>query len=1290
MGSQETDESIKSVMAADMGILLRDMKDRIEELKEENQCLKTKLQAEVDQKERIERLFEAMKTEAERAVENLAHARSNTERHRRKSVQPPSHPPASSDAPNESGESYGYTFDDVIRIVRLQRLLRRYIARSGLRRVENRYMDSISGSMNSVVSPKELASEVLSTERDYLTQLVLLESVFAHLKTSVNEKTFSSDDYDAISCNVAEFVPFHQQFLTHFQAMARSIGVGVDSPAVTNKVEQVTLVMNHLATLKDMLPTLQEYCDKYFMSLVVFSRVCSTKGFRQVLDLAMDKAHVSKGADSMIRLGSQMLVPLVRIGRYVGFMRDILNKAHSLDMPQSALNEFEICSALVKDAAETAQETVSQSQSMRSLLRVQSVVSGLMEGIVDPGRALIKEGWLQKADQQDLRKKAYNRYFFLFNDMLIYAAAADRGNYSYKGHMSFADIEDVLEDVEFKGKGSSFRLKTMKKMYVLRASSPSEKSEWYRALNTQLVLFRRHHAETLGSKKKHASLLNKMNIFRLASTTFKSQDGDDSEDRCSVSRKSASSPRQSALARPGSMVDVGQDGNLHWYRTYPLAVEKLLLLLQEHGPSVEEIFRESCNAERVKEMYEAMAKDEANTCPILLSNCDWSLCASVLKQFLREHVPSLGGDFDIIVATGQTTSRKSITPESLVNIIANCSPMEYDVFVLLLEVLHGIAESKQNAMDARALGTAVAPSIFRSLDPDDVTQEEVKCTVAVLSEMIANAPTLLERAREKRKEMRSDAWAPDAENPWLLPGERIITYADIVTVRLYPFEGMTTTRVDVTNFRTRLAVNPLPLDRASSLADALVGGWEDTTSMSIPHSVIASLDTVPDSKNALRVVCKDIRTFIFGFSGFDSSGNRIKSVITRHMQNGFIQNLFAFSYLGYPKLYEAGDKAGLYDIDEDFGRIGIPNSCYVINKTMNANFKVCSTYPEALCVPAKLTEEQLIAAAGYRSRNRLPACCWLLGSNFAALFRASQPLSGLRSKKCAEDVLLFQEMCNATRERGAIKILDMRPRLNAMANAAMGKGVENVDAYPNCSLLYMDIDNIHVMRDSLRKLMTLVLTDQRNDEEWLTNVHATGWLSHVSKILNAGVTGAKLMLEGFSVLVHCSDGWDRTAQVTALIQLLLDPHYRTYRGFQQLIQKEWTRFGHKFADRCGQGESRSSNDQRSPVFLQFLDCVYQCHQQFPSAFEFNVNFLIRLNEELLACRFGNFLGDSERERSLNLVDRKCASVWQMFNSPACLSAYNNPMYKRKEGYLPVRPTVRFVQLWREFFCRYTD
>lgn len=42
----------------------------------------------------------------------------------------------------------------------------------------------------------------------------------------------------------------------------------------------------------------------------------------------------------------------------------------------------------------------------------------------------------------------------------------------------------------------------------------------------------------------------------------------------------------------------------------------------------------------------------------------------------------------------------------------------------------------------------------------------------------------------------------------------------------------------------------------------------------------------------------------------------------------------------------------------------------------------------------------------------------------------------------------------------------------------------------------------------------------------------------------------QMIQEGISVMIHCSDGWDRTAQTCSLASLMLDPYYRTINGFQ--------------------------------------------------------------------------------------------------------------------------------------------
>lgn len=68
-----------------------------------------------------------------------------------------------------------------------------------------------------------------------------------------------------------------------------------------------------------------------------------------------------------------------------------------------------------------------------------------------------------------------------------------------------------------------------------------------------------------------------------------------------------------------------------------------------------------------------------------------------------------------------------------------------------------------------------------------------------------------------------------------------------------------------------------------------------------------------------------------------------------------------------------------------------------------------------------------------------------------------------------------------------------------------------------------------------------------------TTVDKSSWLRNLRRIVDAAFFVASRMQPesgGYSFLVHCSDGWDRTAQVCALAQLLIDPFYRTLEGFQ--------------------------------------------------------------------------------------------------------------------------------------------
>uniref|UniRef100_A0A183SX77 Myotubularin phosphatase domain-containing protein n=1 Tax=Schistocephalus solidus TaxID=70667 RepID=A0A183SX77_SCHSO len=157
-------------------------------------------------------------------------------------------------------------------------------------------------------------------------------------------------------------------------------------------------------------------------------------------------------------------------------------------------------------------------------------------------------------------------------------------------------------------------------------------------------------------------------------------------------------------------------------------------------------------------------------------------------------------------------------------------------------------------------------------------------------------------------------------------------------------------------------------------------------------------------------------------------------------------------------------------------------------------------------------------------------------------------------------------------------------------------------------------------------------TDASKSADIFIAISESGWLTQVQSLLQlAGVVVDVIGFQGASVAVCLEDGWDAVTQVVSLAQVMMDPTYRTIRGFWSLIEKEWLMFGHCFNHRVGQKSSRRSKNV-SPVFLQFLDAVHQLLCQFPLSFEFNDFFLQFLAYHHMSNRFHEFKYDCEYER----------------------------------------------------------
>ena len=63
---------------------------------------------------------------------------------------------------------------------------------------------------------------------------------------------------------------------------------------------------------------------------------------------------------------------------------------------------------------------------------------------------------------------------------------------------------------------------------------------------------------------------------------------------------------------------------------------------------------------------------------------------------------------------------------------------------------------------------------------------------------------------------------------------------------------------------------------------------------------------------------------------------------------------------------------------------------------------------------------------------------------------------------------------------------------------------------------------------------------------FLSNLEGTQWLHYLCQLISVACDVVQTVHDkARPVLVHCSDGWDRTAQVVPLAELMLDPYYRT-------------------------------------------------------------------------------------------------------------------------------------------------
>ena len=317
--------------------------------------------------------------------------------------------------------------------------------------------------------------------------------------------------------------------------------------------------------------------------------------------------------------------------------------------------------------------------------------------------------------------------------------------------------------------------------------------------------------------------------------------------------------------------------------------------------------------------------------------------------------------------------------------------------------------------------------------------------------------------------------------------------------------------------------------------------------------------------------------------------------------------------------------------------------------TDNLEYELCPSYPGIIIVPFGLSDEVIRKACRNHVGGCLPVVSWIHAKRKCALLRSS-----ISVERNVEDDLLLKACAESNPYSQTLFVFDLRSKQQSLTK----KGI----ARPFVSVRSLALPLPSEIQDSWLKLHFAL--SEALSPLYLSHLYQSKWLQNLQGLLSAASGIAGLMeLKGNSVLLCDATGFTQVPQLSSLILLMLSPHFRTIQGFCHLIEREWLQMGYPFATHCGHSYAkRKEQSELSPLFIQFLDCVWQLVQLYPQRFEFNEAFLVALALAPYEGLFSTFLGDCESQRaSFRNPNRLSDSLWiYLFSN---LPRYQSPSYQ---------------------------
>eukprot|EP01133_Synstelium_polycarpum_P006574 gene6574-7630_t len=561
------------------------------------------------------------------------------------------------------------------------------------------------------------------------------------------------------------------------------------------------------------------------------------------------------------------------------------------------------------------------------------------------------------------------------------------------------------------------------------------------------------------------------------------------------------------------------------------------------------------------------------------------------------------------------------------------------------------------------------------------------------------------------------AMPPD--DPVLLPGEEI-AFGPIAHVKMQiaePAANASDAGIHPTLGHVRLWVTNYRITYRA---------WERETqdAVELEGIELSSIFSLKKAGRYQRVVSKHCKAAFFGFlSRHDDE--LFVSIVSKMAFHKPIKSLFSFSNfenndsplkIGRSRNTHLSTNNRGWNVfnSSEYTRMNIDKTTWRITQ-INAQHDICATYPTFFAVPMSIPDNFVKELAAFRINKRFPIVSWCSATVFLviahqprldSLVAATAQAASSTEDMDSYDAILMDELHNIAnrattgvnfsaapvmpaqppRKRGEPKSPSRTP-LTVFETGIAPKKITYETYYPQCRFVHLGLDTADLVRANYARLVDLCTSSAPTDagkQRWLSSLAATEWLGSVCSTLRASLRVAEMLMSGRSSIIQSGEGHESDELlVSSLAQLVLDPFYRTFRGLQVLVQKEWCAFGYAF------GAQFKANSQGPVGFVLFCDAVIQLIHQYPTDFEFNEAAILFLCEQSFNGRYGTFLIQNHKDsESLNLHNTT-KPVWSALS--ASIDRYLNPFYKAYS--LSALPIKQFnydnLYFWSEFYTRWT-